>query len=138
MTTRLNPYISFKNSAKEAMEFYQSVLGGKLDMNTFKEFNSSEDPSEDDLIMHAMLVTDGGLVLMGADTPMRMQYDAGARISISLSGPDKDELQGYFDKLSEGGKVTVPLEKAMWGDWFGMLVDKYDINWMINIEGPKE
>ena len=103
MPSRLNPYLSFKDDAREAMEFYASVFGGKLDVSTFKEYQASQDPSEDDKVMHAMLVADNGFVIMGADTPSSMEYEPGARISMSLSGDDEAELRGYWDKLREGG-----------------------------------
>ena len=70
---------------------------------------------------------------MGADTPSSMEYDPGARISMSLSGEDEAELRGYWDKLREGGAEVMPLEKAPWGDTFGMLRDKYGIDWLVNI-----
>jgi PhnB protein len=133
MASRLNPYLSFKDDAREAMEFYQSVFGGKLKVSTFKEYHVSEDPAEDDKIMHANLQADSGIVIMGADTPKGMEYSAGARISMSLSGDDEAELRGYWDKLSEGGAEVMPLEKAPWGDTFGMLRDRYGIDWLVNI-----
>ena len=137
MATLLNPYISFKNNARQAMDFYKTVFGGKLTMNTFKEFNASQDPSEDNLIMHAQLEGNNGIVFMASDTPARMEHKHGNNISMSLSGENEAELRGYFDKLSAGGMVTMPLEKAMWGDSFGMLVDKFGIGWMVNINAPK-
>jgi PhnB protein len=137
MQSRLNPYISFKDNAREAMEFYKSVFGGNLDMNTFEEFHASEDPAEANKIMHAMLEADNGITFMAADTPTGMEYKEGASISMSLSGDNETELRGYWDKLSAGGKITMPLEKAPWGDTFGMLTDKFGINWMVNIAGQK-
>ena len=133
----LNPYIHFKESAREAMEFYKSVFGGKLDMSTFKDANMAQDPSDADKVMHAMLVTENGLTLMGADTPSHIQYKPGASISISLSGDDESTLKGYWEKLSAGATVTVPLDKSPWGDTFGMLIDKYGIEWFVNITHPK-
>lgn len=133
MPSRLNPYLSFKDDAREAMEFYASVFGGKLEVSTFKEYHASEDPSEGDKVMHARLETENGIVIMGADTPNAMQYSPGARISMSLSGDDEDELRGYWDKLREGGTETMPLGKAPWGDTFGMLRDRYGIDWLVNI-----
>jgi len=135
MSTQLNPYLSFKDNAREAMEFYHSVLGGKLDVNTFEEFQASQDPSENNKVMHAMLTTDGGLVFMAADTPNGMEYKPGTNFSMSLSGDNETELRGFFDALSAGGAITIPLEKAPWGDTFGMFVDKFGINWMVNISG---
>jgi len=137
MQTRLNPYISFRSNAREAMEFYHSVFGGNLSISTFKEYQASQDPSDDHLVMHAMLEAPNGLTLMGADTPSRMEFHGGGDFSISLSGDNEPELTGYFQKLSAGGTVTEPLVKAPWGDTFGMLTDKFGINWMVNIAGKQ-
>ena len=137
MTSRLNPYIGFKDNAREAMTFYHSVFGGKLDLNTFAEFHASEDPSEANKIMHSMLEAENGIVFMAADTPNSMEWTPGANISMSLSGENEAELRGYWDKLVEGAKINMPLEKAPWGDTFGMLTDKFGINWMVNVTAPK-
>ena len=83
--------------------------------------------------MHGQLETSSGFTLMGADTPPGMEHNPGNNISVSLSGDDEAELRGYWEKLSEGGTVTVPLEKQMWGDVFGMCVDRFGIAWLVNI-----
>jgi PhnB protein len=132
MASRLNPYIQFDGDARPAMEFYQGIFGGDLAANTFKEFNAGHGPDDDDLLMHSQLETPSGFVLMASDTPQGMTYTPGQNISISLSGDD-EALRDYFAKLSEGGQVAVPLEKQMWGDEFGMVTDKYGINWMVNV-----
>jgi PhnB protein len=137
MTTRLNPYLSFRNTAGEAMDFYQSVFGGELTRTTFGEFHASDDPAEQDKIMHSMLITDNGLALMAADTPNSMDYTVGSNYSVSLSGEDEAELRGYWDKLSAGGTVTMPLDQAPWGDAFGMCVDKFGVTWLVNIAGQQ-
>ncbi|MCB5273529.1 hypothetical protein BJG92_01051 [Arthrobacter sp. SO5] len=131
--TTLNPYLGFRDNAKDAMGFYQTVFGGDLTMSTFEEYHASEDPAEQDKIMHAQLVTAKGMVLMGADTPNSMDYSPGNNISVSLNGPDEAELRGYFDKLAEGGAVSVPMEKSPWGDIFGMCKDKFGIDWLVNV-----
>lgn len=133
MKSRLNPYLSFKDNARQAMEFYQSVFGGELTMNTFSEFHASDDPGEGDKIMHAMLEAENGITFMAADTPNQMEYHPGASISMSLSGDNETELRAYFEKLSAGGIVVMPLEKAPWGDTFGMCADQFGINWMVNV-----
>jgi PhnB protein len=133
--TRLNPYISFRDNAREAMDFYQSIFGGEVTRSTFGEFHASDDPAEQDKVMHSMLEAPGGIALMAADTPRSMDLDAGSSITISLSGDDEAELRGYWDKLVEGGTAGVPLEKAPWGDTFGMCTDKFGVNWMVNISG---
>jgi len=137
MQTKLNPYLSFNNNSREAMEFYQTVFGGKLNMNTFKEFHASQDPSEDNLIMHSVLEVDNGITFMASDTPSRMEFRPGNTMSMSLSGDNETELKAYFEKLSAGGTVTMPLEKAMWGDSFGMCVDKFGVQWLVNISAQK-
>ncbi len=137
MQTVLNPYLNFKDNARQAMEFYKSVFGGKLTMNTFKEYHASQDPSEDEKIMHAELYAPNGIVFFASDTPNRMEYRPGHNLSMSLSGENEAELKSYFDKLSSGGMVTMPLEKAVWGDTFGMCTDKFGIDWMVNITAPK-
>ncbi|MEN9327986.1 MAG: hypothetical protein RI947_794 [Candidatus Parcubacteria bacterium] len=137
MNSKLNPYLSFKDNARDAMEFYKTVLGGKLTMSTFKEFHASQDPKEENKIMHAMLETDNGITLMGADTPNSMEFRAGKNVSISLSGDNEEELRGYWDKLAEGANITMPINKAPWGDTFGMLTDKFGVEWMVNIAGKK-
>lgn len=129
----LNPYLGFRATAREAMTFYQSVFGGQLEMSTFAEFQASDDPAEQDKIMHAVLATHNGMVLMGADTPNRMDYTAGNNFSVSVSGTEEDELRGYFDKLADGGTVAMPLESAPWGAVFGMCTDKFGVTWLINI-----
>lgn len=135
MPTRLNAYISFKDNARQAMEFYKSVFGGELYVSTFAEFNASQDPNEANKIMHSMLEGKNGHILMAADTPAGMEYHPGSRISLSLSGDNEAELRGYWEKLSDGATVTMPLEKAPWGDTFGMLTDKFGVDWMVNISG---
>lgn len=137
MTTRLNPYLGFRGNAKDAMEFYQSVFGGELTLSTFRDAGGGVEDAELDQIMHSALLTDSGLSLMGSDTPSHMEFTPGTNHQVSLTGDavDEAELRGYWDKLSAGGTVTVPLAKAPWGDTFGMCVDGYGIPWMVNIAG---
>ncbi|TCM51438.1 VOC family protein [Kribbella sp. VKM Ac-2568] len=130
MASRLNPYISFDGTARQALEFYRDVFGGELAINTFGEFGAADSPDADK-IMHGQLESPAGYVLMGSDTPEGMERSTNG--TISLSGDDGDALRGYFERLAEGGTVTMPLEKQMWGDEFGMCVDKFGIGWMVNV-----
>jgi PhnB protein len=136
MGSLLNPYISFKDTARDAMEFYQSVFEGELTVNTFGEYGDSSSPAAD-LVMHAMLTTASGFTLMAADTPEGMDFTPGSQITISLSGDgdDAEAIRGYWEALSDGATVTVPLEKQVWGDEFGQITDRFGINWMVNIGG---
>ena len=138
MPSRLNPYVNFRDNARQAMEFYKTVFGGTLTMNTFGDYQSAEDPSDKDKIMHAQLEAPNGFTLMGSDVPKSLPYAPGTNYAISLSGDDEKELRGYWDKLSKGANVAMPLEKAAWGDSFGMLTDKFGTQWMVNISGPRQ
>lgn len=134
---RVNPYLSFKDNARQAMDFYQGIFGGTLEINTFGEYGDPAAP-EADLVMHSLLdhdVSDPGITLMGADTPPGMDHTPGNTMSISLSGDDPALLRGWWEKLSDGGTVSVPLEKQMWGDEFGMCTDRFGTPWMVNIAG---
>jgi PhnB protein len=132
MSSRLNPYISFRDNAREALEFYRSVFGGELTINTYGEFGGEAS----DKIMHGQLETPAGYTLMAADTAPEMEYTPGSAITVCLSGDDAEELHGYWDKLSDGGMVAVPLEKQMWGDEFGQCTDRFGVAWMVNISQP--
>lgn len=138
MGSTLNPYLSFRDGARDAMDFYHGVFGGALTHSTFGEMHASEDPAEQDKIMHSQLKTDAGFTLMASDTPASMEYTPGSAISVSLSGDDDAELRGYWDGLAEGGRIALPLEMAPWGDSFGMVQDRFGVNWMVNILGPQK
>jgi PhnB protein len=136
MASKLNPYLQFRDNARDAITFYQGVFGGDLNVSTFGDFGSGDDVhgAAADGVMHAQLDAPHGFTLMASDVPPGM--DTGGALNngtISLSGDDDADLRGYFDKLADGGQVTMPLEKQMWGDEFGMLTDKFGIPWMVNI-----
>ncbi|MFB7343388.1 VOC family protein [Streptomyces hydrogenans] len=132
MASRLNPYISFTGTAKQALDFYQEVFGGEAVVNTFAQYGEAP-PGFADKIMHGMLETPAGFTLMAADVPPGMDHTPGSAISISLSGDDEAELRGYWEKLAARGTVSVPLERQMWGDVFGMCTDEFGVVWMVNI-----
>ncbi|OLF11555.1 hypothetical protein BLA60_11405 [Actinophytocola xinjiangensis] len=135
MTSRLNPYLNFTGDARSAMEFYQSVFGGELTVNTFGQFGD-QNAAIADQVMHASLVTDNGFTLMASDTPPGMTHEPGNTITVSVSGDDADTLRGYWNKLADGATVNVALDKQMWGDEFGQLVDRYGVPWMVDITQP--
>ena len=136
MPSVLSPYLLFRDTARDAMEFYRTVFGGRLDLTTFKEFGMSSDPAEDDKIMHSTLVADNGITFMAADIPDGMERRDGSAVSIALGGDDEAELSGYFTGLADGGTVTMPLDDAPWGAKFGALTDRFGIDWMVNITAP--
>ena len=134
MATQLNPYLNFNGNARQALEFYASVFGGTLTLNTFGQYGT-EGP-DSDRIMHGQLQTDAGYTLMAADIMTTMSYEPMAGFSVSLSGDDGETLRRYWDKLSADGTVAVPLDKQMWGDEFGMCVDSFGVSWLVNISAP--
>ena len=132
MTSRLNPYLTFDGNAREAMEFYQTVFGGELVINNVGDFGGA-DPAIADKVMHAQLETPAGYTLMGSDTMPGQPYAQSTSMTISLSGDADSPLREYWDKLADGGTVTEPLQKQMWGDEFGMCTDRYGVAWLVNI-----
>ncbi len=136
MASQLNPYLNFNGNARQALEFYTSVFGGNLSLNTFADLGAQDSPDAD-RIMHGMLETDAGYTIMGADVTSDMEYQPMAGCSVSLSGDDVDSLRGYWEKLSASGTATMPMQKQAWGDEFGMCVDKFGVPWMINVHTPE-
>jgi PhnB protein len=135
VATRLNPYIMFDGTARQAMEHYRDVLGGDLVVTTFAEGGMPADLGDPTSVMHAQLDTPAGFTLMASDTPSSMPHQPGNNISISLSGEDEADLRRWWDGLAAGGSVQMPLEKAPWGDTFGQLTDRFGILWLVNISG---
>jgi PhnB protein len=139
MQTKLNPYISFDGTTREAMEFYHSVFGGELKLSTFDELGGAPEGMPGDGIMHSELKADNGITIMAADTATGMRdFVIGTNMSLSLSGDNEAELTDYYNKLAEGGKVEQPLTKAQWGDTFGMCIDKFGTFWLVNISAKAE
>jgi PhnB protein len=133
MSSKLNPYLSFRGQAREVLEFYRGVFGGEVAISTFGEFGMEGMAA--DQVMHGQLETPAGFTLMVSDVPEEMPLTEGSSITVCLSGDDVEDLTRYFNSLAEGGKVTTPLEKQMWGDHYGALTDRYGIDWMANISG---
>lgn len=131
---RLNPYLSFRSDARDAMEFYRSVFGGELTITPFGSFDMGQEPGENDLVMHAQLETPDGFTLMASDTPRSVPYRAPAGVSISIDGTDEQQLEGWWNALAGGGSITMPLTSPPWGGRFGMLTDRFGIDWMVSID----
>lgn len=137
MGSILNPYINFDGRAREAMEYYKTVFGGNLELDTFAGFGMVEADSPDaDRIMHGQLETPHGFTLMASDTMTGTPFNPGNNMTVSLSGDDADDLRGFWSALADSGEVAMPLEKAPWGAEFGQLVDRYGVSWMVNVSDP--
>jgi PhnB protein len=131
--TTLDPYIFFKGNCREAMEFYKNIFGGELTTQTYKEVGMGDGDMADKL-MHAAL-RGGAANLFGSDT--EKASEKAAKVSLCLGGEDEAALTKIFEGLSEGADVRQPLKKEFWGDTFGSLVDKYGVEWMVNIAAKK-
>ncbi|RFU38026.1 VOC family protein [Actinomadura logoneensis] len=135
MESRLNPYLVFGGQARAAMEYYQKVFGGELNIQSFGDMGQT-DPALKDNVMHAMLVTGSGFTIMASDTPPGMEARGAGNVAIALSGDNGEELRRYWAGLSDGGSVQTALERQMWGDEFGQCVDRFGVEWMVNIASP--
>lgn len=133
MQTAIHPYLNFDGNCGEAMKFYHSIIGGDLDIQTYANTPEMKSkPEHKDRVVHSIL-KNGDITIMASDGAPGLPVVMGDSVSLSLVGSDEQKLTEYFNKLAEGGKISMPLEKQFWGDKFGMLKDKFGINWMVNI-----
>ena len=135
----INPYLTFNGNCEEVFNFYKSVFGGEFTfLGRFKEMPGDQPcPAKDaEKIMHVALPISKETVLMGSDASEAFGGfpKVGDNISISINAASEDEAKSIFEGLSMGGTVKMPLEKAFWGELFGMFVDKYGINWIVNYD----
>lgn len=134
MASRLTPHLHFPGTARQAMQFYGGVFGGDVNLHTFAEIGCGQASAADaDRIAHAELETDAGYTIMACDGPSDHDHQPVTGASICLNGDDAALLRGYWEKLSADGTVTMPLAEQVWGDQFGMCVDKFGVPWMVNI-----
>lgn len=136
MATKLISYVNFDGNAREAAEFYHSVFGGKLELTTFADFESEEMPVDEqdkNKIMHGFLRGDSGIELMLSDTPSTMEYQEGSRISLAINSDHEADGRALWEKITEGGTITMPLVPSMWNSIFGMFTDKFGVSWMLDI-----
>ena len=139
----LNTYLNFLGNTEEAFNFYKSVFGGEFAMlQRFKDTPEAGklSASDQDKIMHIALPVGKESVLMATDAleSMGHKLSVGNNFSISVSTESKEEADKFFNGLSAGGQVTVPLEKAFWGAYFGMLTDKFGIQWMVSYDANRQ
>ena len=139
--TQINPYLNFNGNCEEAFNFYKSVFGGEFPMiSRFKDMPPAEgQPAmnvDGDKIMHVSLPISRETSLMGSDVggEWAKHNVVGNNIQLSINAESEDEAKRIFSALSEGGRVTMPLDKTFWGALFGMFIDKFGIYWMVNYD----
>lgn len=137
---QINPYIHFNGNAEEAFTFYKSVFGGEFArLVRFKEFSNPEQQfseNESNKIMHIALPIGKSNVFMASDVPeiLGQVNENENRSKISISAESKEEADKLFNGLSAGGKIEFPIDNSPWGSYFGMLRDKYGIEWMVDFD----
>ncbi len=135
----VNPYLNFDGNTEEAFNFYKSVFGGELlGLQRFRDTPHGDQMSAEDKnkIMHVALPLGQGNVLMATDIleSMGQKLNVGNNFSLTINPESEAEAEKYFNSLAAGGTVMMPLEKAFWGAYFGMVTDKFGIQWMVNYE----
>ena len=135
----INPYLNFKGNAEEAFNFYKSVFGGEFaGLQRFKDMPDGAKMAEEDSnkIMHISLPIGKGNILMASDVLgyMGENFIEGNNFHLCISPDSEEEAKRLYEELSAGGEKTMPLEKAFWGAYFGMLVDKFGVRWMISYD----
>jgi len=140
----LNPYLNFPGTTEEAFNFYKSVFGGDFAGGIFRFKDTPEadklTPAEKEKIMHIALPIGKDNILMATDAleSMGHKVTSGNNFHLSIGSESKEEADRIFNGLSTGGKITIPMADMFWGDYFGMLTDKFGIQWMISYTHPKE
>ena len=138
----LNPYLNFAGNTEEAFNFYKSVFGGEFTMiQRFKDTPEKDkiSPADQQKIMHVGLPIGKGNVLMATDALESMGHPVkmGNNINLSLETQNKEESDKIFNALSVGGKIEMPLQNTFWGSYFGSVIDKFGIYWLVNYTLPK-
>jgi PhnB protein len=136
--TALNPYLNFNGNTEEAFNFYKSIFGGEF-IGGVRRFRDTPEGSrlpehEQDKVMHIALPFGKGNMLMGTDALESMGYalQMGNNFHLTIQTESKEEADKLFNGLSDGGKTTMPMQDMFWGDYFGMLVDKFGVQWMVS------
>ncbi|MGN6164466.1 MAG: VOC family protein [Flavisolibacter sp.] len=126
------PYLNFNGNAKEALDFYEKALNGKVAYSqTFADANMAQDESMKDKILHAVFEA-GQLKFMVSDCPPGVSVREGDQVSLSLNFHDLDSIEKTFAALADGGHITMPLQDTFWGARFGMTKDRFGVHWMFN------
>jgi PhnB protein len=132
----VNPYLNFPGTSEEAFKFYQSIFGGELFINRFKDTPEAARVGQQDQekMMHIALMHGKKPFLMATDAleSMGHKHIPGNNYHLSIQTTSDEEAREVFAKLSKGGNITVPIEKQSWGDLFGMITDKFGIQWMVS------
>ena len=135
---QITPYIMFNGTCEEALKFYEKALGGQIkDLMRFEGTPGETMAADKQKVMHSHFAVNGNILFMASDNGGGPQIAPGGPVHLSLNFTDAGHIQNVFSKLGEGGMVTMPLQDTFWGATFGMLTDRYGVNWMFNYDKPK-
>jgi PhnB protein len=137
LMTRFSPYLNFNGTTEQAFNFYKSIFGKEISfIQRFKDTPEGHKLSKEEgnMIMHISMPLNDNFLLLGTDAleSMGQHLVMGNNFSICIEPESQEEADTLFKKLSEGGKVEMPLQKMFWGAYYGMLTDKFGLQWMIN------
>lgn len=135
MSIQLVAYANFAGNAREAMTYYQEVFGGKLTIAGFADFGLQDMPA--DGTMHAELVTDWFTIMASDAMPGAEATWGGTRVYLAFMSDEVERLTLWYDRLAADGRAGKPLERQVWGDLYGDVMDKFGLEWMFNISQPK-
>ena len=130
----LNPYLNFNGNCEEALNFYKEAFDGEIiQLGRYGESPMKSPEEIKDKIIHGRLQF-GDVLIMASDAMNKNGVNNGDNISLSIECDTNDQLEKVFTKMSDGGKITMPLQDQFWGAKFGMLTDKFGFHWMFNCE----
>ncbi len=134
MSVKTTTHLNFRGDARAALEFYRSVFGGDLAALTYKDAGNVQDESEADQVMWGQVLAENGFHVMAYDVPSRMAYDQGANsFFVSVRGTTVEEVTGYWEKLSDGATIVIPMGPAGWAPAYGMLKDRFGVVWVVDV-----
>ncbi|WP_411139178.1 VOC family protein [Streptomyces sp. C10] len=137
MSVTTTTHLNFRGAAREALDFYQTVFGGRVVAVTYKDVGNVQNENEADWVMWGEVVGDNGFHIMAYDVPSHLTWNQGENpFFVSVRGDDADEISALWQKLSDGSTVVRPLEAAPWAPLYGMLTDRFGVTWVLDVTAP--
>jgi PhnB protein len=134
MSVKSTTHLNFRGDARAALEFYRAVFGGALAAVTYKDAGNVQEPAEADQVMWGQVAADNGFHVMAYDVPATMAYDQGENsFFVSVRGDTVEEVTGYWEKLSDGATIVIPIGPANWAPVYGMLKDRFGVVWVLDV-----
>ncbi|MFF7281110.1 VOC family protein [Streptomyces griseorubiginosus] len=134
MSVTTTTHLNFRGDAREALDFYRSVFGGRTAAVTYKDAGAVRNESEADWLMWGEVTGDDGFHVMAYDVPSQLPWDQGRNgFFVSVRGEDTEEISDLWARLAEGSTVVRPLEAAPWAPLYGMLTDRFGVTWVLDV-----